>query len=76
MKNFKIAENLKRLRKSRGWSFEKLASISNLASITIINLEQKRNLNPNIYTLIKLADIFNVSIDELINYKWIIYFYD
>lgn len=61
----KISENIKFYRKHLGLTQEKLANLLNGKKSLISNYENGHS-TPDIYTLIKLADIFNVSLDELV----------
>lgn len=58
--------NLKKLRKQKGWSQEKLAREAGISYQTLIKIEQGRIKNPKLETLIKLAKALGVSIDKLI----------
>ena len=56
---------LKFLRNERGESLEKISKFLNVTSQTISNYEnEKRDMSP--YTILKLADYFNVSTDFLL----------
>jgi transcriptional regulator with XRE-family HTH domain len=59
-------KNLKKLRKKKGWSQEKLARESGISYQTLIKIEQGRIKNPRLDTLIKLAKALGVSIDKLL----------
>lgn len=60
-----MIKNLKLLREEKGWSQQKVADMLNLTQQTVFKYEQKSN-EPDIATLIRLADIFEVSVDFLI----------
>jgi len=62
-------KNLKKLRKEKGWSQERLAREANISYHTLIKLEQGNIKNPKIETVIKLADALGVSLDELVGRK-------
>jgi HTH-type transcriptional regulator, competence development regulator len=62
----KITKVLRKLRKERGLSQEKLARLANLSNNTIINIERGENNNPTSATLKKIARALNVSTDKLI----------
>ena len=66
----KISENIKLNRKALGLTQEKLANLLNGKKSLISNYENGHS-TPDIYTLIKLADIFQVTLDELVgrNFK-------
>jgi len=61
-----FAKRLKELRKKAGWSQQKLAEKAGLSYNVITKIEQGAAKNPNIQTMIKLADAFQISIDELL----------
>lgn len=61
----KIAENIKFYRKSLGLTQEKLANLLNGKKSLISNYENGHS-TPDIFTLIKLADIFQITLDELV----------
>ncbi len=61
-----LAQNIKRLRKKKGISQEKLARLADISYNTIVKIEAGKANNPTIDTLSKIADIFKVSIDELL----------
>lgn len=58
-------ERLKLLRKKKGITQKKLAEKLGYGYTAICNYESKRN-EPNIRDLIKLADVFDVSLDYLV----------
>lgn len=62
---YKIAENIKNYRKELKLTQEKLANLLNGRKSLISNYENGYS-TPDIFTLIKLADIFKVSLDELV----------
>ena len=64
-----IANNLRKLRKQKKLSQEKLARLANISYNTIAKIEAGKAKNPTFETLSKLADIFNVSIDVLVGRK-------
>ena len=66
----KIAENIKFNRKIKGLTQEQLANLLNGKKSLISNYENGYS-TPDIYTLVKLADIFQVTLDELVgrNFK-------
>lgn len=66
----KIAENIKFNRKLLGLTQEKLAGLLNGKKSLISNYENGHS-TPDIFTLIKLADIFQITLDELVgrNFK-------
>jgi len=66
MKNISISQNIKYFRKSLNLTQEQLAKLLNGKKSLISNYENGYS-TPDIYTLIKLADIFHVSLDELVD---------
>lgn len=63
-----LNENLKQLRKSRGLSQEELAIRLNVVRQTISKWEKGISV-PDADMLIKIADIFEVSVSELLGAK-------
>lgn len=61
----KIAENIKFYRKSLGLTQEKLAELLNGKKSLVSNYENSYS-TPDLFTLIKLANIFEISLDELV----------
>lgn len=61
----KLSKNLKKLRKEMGLSQERLSKKLGLKRPTYATYEEYR-AEPNCSVLIKLSDIFGVSIDDLI----------
>ena len=64
-----LNEQLKKYRKKLGWSQQKLAEKSGLSYNAITKIEQKISIQITIQTVIKLADAFEISIDELVERK-------
>jgi len=64
-----FSKKLKQLRKKSGWSQQKLAEKAGLSYNVITKIEQGAAKNPNIQTMIKLADAFQISLDELVGRK-------
>lgn len=65
MKELKIAENIRFFRKQAGLTQEELATRFGSRKTLISNYEIGRN-TPDIETLWELADIFDITIDELV----------
>ena len=59
---------LKKLRKAKGLSQTQLANELGMIKQTYSNYENEKR-EPNIATLIKLADYFDVSVDYLIGHE-------
>ena len=62
-----IGANIKRLRLAKGLTQEQLAKLLNVSAAAISKWEAK-NIYPDITMLYPLAEIFSVSIDELLGY--------
>ena len=62
-----LAENLRRFRKAKGLTQEKLARLADLTNNTIIKIESGKNQNPTLDTLKSISKALGVSVDELIN---------
>ena len=61
-----LAKRIKDLRKKAGWSQQKLAEKAGLSYNAITKIEQGAAKQPTIQTMIKLADAFGISLDELV----------
>lgn len=61
-----IAKRLKELRKKSGWSQQKLAEKAGLSYNTITKIEQGAATKPTIQTMIRIADAFQISLDDLV----------
>jgi len=66
--NTKIAENIKFYRKQMGLTQEQLANMLCGKKSLISNYENGHS-TPDIYTLCKLAAIFDVTLDELVEWR-------
>ena len=62
-----ITKNLRKLRRVKGFSQERLARLADVANNTIIKIEAGKNQNPTLDTLKKIAKALDVSVDDLIN---------
>ena len=62
----KIGENIKRIRKEKGISQDRLSKRADLALNTIVNIELGESPNPTIETLQKIANALDVSIEKLL----------
>lgn len=65
-KNSEIAKNVKRLKKEKGLSKSDLVRETGLDYHTIAKIESGKTPDPRISTIKKIADVFNVSIEDLI----------
>jgi len=61
-----LADNIKRLRKKKGLTQEKLARLADIANNTLVKIEMGMAKEPTITTVAKIAKALNVSIDELV----------
>ena len=64
-----FSKRLKELRKKAGWSQQKLAEKAGLSYNVITKIEQGAARQPTIQTMIKLADAFGISLDEVVGRK-------
>ena len=64
-----LAKRLKELRKERNWTQQKLAEKAGLSFNAITKIEQGAAKHPTLRTLLKLADAFEISLDELVGRK-------
>jgi len=60
-----LSQNLRKLRKTKGLSQEKLARLADVANNTIIKIESGKNNNPTLDTLKKIVKALDVSVDDL-----------
>lgn len=64
-----LSSNIKKLRKQKELSQDKLARLADIPYNTLVKIESGKSDNPTFETLSKLADVFGVSIDELTGRK-------
>jgi transcriptional regulator with XRE-family HTH domain len=64
-----LSVNLKKLRKERKLSQDKLARFAGISYNTLVKIGSGKSNNPTFETLSKLADVFNITIDELAGRK-------
>jgi transcriptional regulator with XRE-family HTH domain len=62
----KIGENIKKIRKKRELSQDKLSKLADVTHTTLAKIESGKNDNPTIKTLIKIAKALNVKINDLV----------
>ena len=60
-----IAKNIKKLRKQRGLSQDKLSKLANISHNTIIKIESGAIQSPTMDTAQKIAKALGVSLDDL-----------
>lgn len=61
-----IGKNIKKLRKQKGLSQDRLSKLADVSYNTVIKLESGGIINPSIDTLQKLARALNVGVDDLL----------
>jgi len=61
-----IGPNLKKLRKKKGFSQEKLARLADISLNTLTKIESGFAKKPTIQTVVKLAKALEVHIEELL----------
>ncbi|PIP17440.1 MAG: transcriptional regulator [Parcubacteria group bacterium CG23_combo_of_CG06-09_8_20_14_all_35_9] len=61
-----ISKNIKRLRKAKNLSQDKLSRLADVSHATIIKIESGANKNPTIETLAKIAKALGVGVDDLL----------
>jgi len=64
--NRNLSKNVKKLRKAKGLSQEKMARLADVANNTLIKMERGENKNPTLETLKRVAKALEVSVDDLI----------
>lgn len=64
-----LSKKLKELRKKCNWTQQKLAEKAGLSFNAVTKIEQGAAEHPTLKTLLKLADAFGVSLDELVGRK-------
>lgn len=65
MKELKIADNIRFFRKANNLTQEELSKQLGGSKNLVSNYENGIS-TPDIYTLVKLADIFDITLDELV----------
>ncbi|MCU0666713.1 MAG: TolC family protein [Candidatus Omnitrophica bacterium] len=61
-----ISANIRKLRSRTGISQDRLSKLSDLSLNTIVKVESGANPNPTIKTLVKIAKVFDVKVDDLL----------
>jgi DNA-binding XRE family transcriptional regulator len=61
-----ISSNIRKFRLKNGISQDRLSKIADLSLNTIVKIESGKNPNPTIKTLSRIAQSFNVKIDDLL----------
>jgi len=65
---FKLSERIFKLRQNMGWSTYQLGDKINITSQAINQIENNRHY-PSLRVLIRLADIFEISMKELFDFN-------
>ena len=60
-----ISENIKKYRKEKGISQDKLSKMADVTYNTLIKIESGATHNPRVETLKQIADALGVGIDDL-----------
>jgi len=66
MQGRNLGKNIKELRRKLEISQDQLAKKANIPFSTLVKIEAGYTPNPSMETLIKIADAFGVSLDELV----------
>jgi len=61
-----IAKNIKKLRKQKGLSQDRLSKLADVSNNTIIKIESGGIQNPTIKTVQKIARALSISVDDLL----------
>jgi transcriptional regulator with XRE-family HTH domain len=61
-----IGKNIKKYRKHKGISQDKLSKLADVSLNTIVKLELDINPNPTLETIQKIAKALEISLDQLI----------
>jgi len=64
-----LRENIRKYRKKKGLSQDRLTKMADITLTTLVKIENGINDNPTLNTLTKLADALDVSIADLIKKK-------
>ena len=65
LKTTTIAKNIKKYRKDKGLSQDKLARLADVAHATIIKIESGRIQSPTIDTVQKIAKALGIGLEDL-----------
>lgn len=61
-----LAQNIRKLRKKKELSQEKLARLADISTATLVKIEAGTAKEPTITTVSKIAVALDISIDELV----------
>jgi len=68
MRNYAL--NIKKIRKEKGITQEKMASFMNISQQSYSDLENEKMI-PGINRLVEIANILGVTLDELVEFRYI-----
>lgn len=63
----KLNEKLAYLREVNGLSLREVSKKIDIPNVTIHHIETGRSKNPSVYTVAKLAKVYGISLDELLD---------
>ena len=66
-----ISKNIRKLRKEKGLSQDRLSKLANVAFHTIVKIESGETSNPTIKTIEKISQALNISIDQLMKNNYL-----
>ena len=69
MSNIQLVENLYRLRKAHHYTQQEISDLLNISRQAYSNYETSKR-TPDLDSLMRLADIYGVSLDQLVNHPW------
>lgn len=61
-----LADELRRRRRNRSWTQQKLADEAGLSYQTVRSIESNSTVNPGIFTLKSLTDALEVSLEDVV----------
>ena len=61
-----LAKNIRKLRIKKGLSQEKLARLADISNNTLVKIEMGMAKEPTITTIVKIANVLDISIDKLV----------
>ena len=66
MQSSRIAKNIKKFRKRKKWSQEKLSRQADISYNTLIKIESGKIKSPRVDTALSIARAFSISLDKLV----------
>lgn len=61
-----ISENIKKIRKKKGISQDKLSKLADVTLTTLTKIESGANANPTVKTMQKISKALGVGVDDLL----------